>query len=163
MCIKIVWSYYKATAEIFRKLKCSIFKSKKVKYFGKWTKCILHLTLLNTQKNLSVTSKTGGWMPLKMSPLLLSLKRWAFNFQFQKAILFTFLIMWNNAAVYCRINLNYVLNCFIRDQQKVTQLSYQITGVQVFSVLVWVGVHISFANGWFQGKTSYMFLYFNFS
>lgn len=44
--------------------------------------------------------------------------------------------MWNNAAVYCRINLNYVLNCFIRDQQKVTQLSYQITGVQVFSVLV---------------------------
>lgn len=88
------------------------------------------------EKNLSLTSKTGGWMPLKISPLILGLKRGVCNFQFQKPVVFSFLIMWNSAVVYCSINPNYVLNCSIRDQQKVTQLSYLITGVQVFSVLI---------------------------
>lgn len=40
-------------------------------------------------------------------------------------------MMWSNAEVYYRVNPKSVPHCFIRDQQKVTQPSYQIAGVQV--------------------------------
>lgn len=50
--------------------------------------------------------------------------------------------MWSNAEVYCRINPKYIPHCFIRDQQKVTQASYQISGVQVFFCASLSLVHI---------------------
>lgn len=44
--------------------------------------------------------------------------------------------------MYYRINPKYVPHCFIRDQQKVTQPFYQITGVQVFFCASLSLVHI---------------------
>lgn len=82
-------------------------------------KCTLHFMHLHTQKNLSLTSKNGGWMPLKMLSLILALKRWACNFQFQKATVFHFL--WQGVVLRCTTWL--ILNMYLIVSSEISKRS----------------------------------------